>query len=51
MTKKTISCDEAIAEIKECLTQASGDWIAEIYSKVMGSRAEYIEDSMIEVEE
>jgi len=49
---RTISCDEAIAEIAECLADCKdGGWIAEVYTHVTAHPAEYIEDSLIEVDD
>jgi len=52
---RTISCDEAISEISEVLACCcDGEWIAEIYTKVVAHPAEYIEylgASFVEVDD
>jgi len=41
---KIMTCDEAINDITEILVGASGEWIAEIYTKVSGKKATYEKD-------
>ena len=50
-TKRVISCDEAINEIADCLAEADGEMIASVYNHVMASKATYLEDSLIEVDD
>jgi hypothetical protein len=38
---RVMTCDEAINDIAEILIGASGEWIAEIYTKVSGRKATY----------
>ena len=49
--KRIIGCDDAINEIAEILTQASGEWITEIYNQVSGKKATYDGDNLITVED
>jgi len=48
---RTMTCDEAIEEIKEVLAQTTGEYIAEIYEKVTGKVMEYKDDCLLVVTE
>lgn len=49
---KTVSCDEAISEIAECLAACcDGEWIAAVYTYVIAHPAYYVGDSFIEVDD
>ena len=50
-TKRLVSCDEAINEIADCLAEADGEMIASIYNHVMASKAIYLEDSLMEIDD
>lgn len=48
--ERIITCDEAINEITDFLIEASGEWIAEIYTQLSGNKkATYEGDSFISI--
>lgn len=49
-SKRTIDVDQLCQMISEVLSQADGEWIAEIANKVMTQKVTYVGDSNFEIE-